>query len=165
MYVGEQGVEAETEQVATTETATRDTLKQTQTGAKSPDKETGSIKQGRRRGNTWTPARAYHTAATNTHKSTILILPPVFKNSYLVSMASFFVSLVLCSPRLCVASVYVGPVPQMWVNGSTQITPSRSSHGYPQWCSHSRTPVASRARDAPRAGSCVPVCFSSPTTR
>jgi len=51
-----------------------------------------------------------------------------------------------------------------WVRASMQIIPSRSLHGYPQRCSHSRTPVANRARDAPRATSCVPVCFSSPTT-
>lgn len=37
------------------------------------------------------------------------------------------------------------------VNGSTHIIPSRSLQGYPQRCSHSRTPVAKRARDAPRA--------------
>ena len=43
--------------------------------------------------------------------------------------------------------------PQACVKGSTQITPSRSLQGYPQRCNHSLTPVARRARDAPRAGS------------
>lgn len=52
----------------------------------------------------------------------------------------------------------------MCVTESTQMTPSRSLHGYAHRCNHSRTPVAKRSRDAARAGSCVPTCFSSPTT-
>lgn len=51
------------------------------------------------------------------------------------------------------------------VKTSTQMTPSRSLQGYPHLKSQSRTPVANLAREAPRPGSCVPVCFSSPTTR
>ena len=67
--------------------------------------------------------------------------------------------------RACGAHPYRRQIVYRCVSGSTQIIPSRSDQGYPHLWSQSRTPAARRSLDAPRSGSCVPVCFSSPTTR